>query len=137
MGRLENYQPKGTSPHCKYIGRWRWHRFRFIGNSTVREPRFKNANHWHIQWGRGQGAAVVGAPLQTLGRLRRKNVAGGFRPQTPAGAPPQTRLGAAAPRPQPQLEHSCGKAAPGLAPTPCIHDSIKPNFSESSLAGGL
>ncbi len=30
-----------------------------------------------------RGPAAVGAPSQTPGRLRRKNVAGGSRPQTP------------------------------------------------------
>ncbi len=69
--------------------------------------RFDNYQ-WRTQKGEGQGAVAVGAPPQTLGRLSRKNVAGGSTPRPP----PQTPL------------HSCGKAAPGS--TPCTHDSIKP-----------
>ncbi|MCP3665612.1 MAG: hypothetical protein GY696_24460, partial [Gammaproteobacteria bacterium] len=53
------------------------------------------------QEGGGLGAAALGAPPQTPGRLRRKSEAGGSAPDTrwgsapdPVGAPPQTPLGA-------------------------------------------
>ncbi len=38
---------------------------------------FTHVQQWRTQKGGGQGAAAVGTPPQTPGRLRRKNVAGG------------------------------------------------------------
>ncbi len=68
------------------------------------------------QWRSQRRGAAVGAPPQTPGRLRRKNVAGGLRPQTPAGAPPQTPLGA--PAPDRILNGDLGGAPMGSAAEP-------------------
>ncbi|MCP3662901.1 MAG: hypothetical protein GY696_10455 [Gammaproteobacteria bacterium] len=47
----------------------------------------------------GGGPAAVGAPPQTLGRLRRKNVARGSAPRPPLGLRPRPRWGLPPPRP--------------------------------------
>ncbi len=98
----------------------------------------------------------VGAPPQTTGRLRRKNVAGGSAPRPLLGLRLRPRWGSA---PNPVQEGSGGERGLGRSPSgglateppvtflrsPCVHDSIKPavlvrreepNLPDSSLAGG-
>ncbi len=69
------------------------------------------------QGGGGKGAAAVGAPSQTPGRLRRKNVAGGSASRPPLGAQSPLLNGVWGGTPAgvlgqgPQL-HSWGEAVP-------------------------
>ncbi len=56
-----------------------------------RKNSFLSTRHWRSQ----RGAAAVGAPPQTPGRLRRKNVAGGSAPRSPRGLRPRPRWSSA------------------------------------------
>ncbi|MCP3666913.1 MAG: hypothetical protein GY696_31205, partial [Gammaproteobacteria bacterium] len=86
----------------------------------------------------GPGAAAVGAPPQRPGRLRRKNIAGGSAPRHPPerGLGRSTSGGLGIEPPATRLQPS-RPVIGGGAPTPCVHDSIKPTGlvrrEESSL----
>ncbi len=94
----------------------------------------------------GRGAAAVGVPPQTPGRLRRKHVAGGSASRTPLGPPPgygtdvPPELNENAKDPNPKLNCCCFPcfsqnaftlSPPGLPDTECRPRTLGSNPSHT------